>query len=150
MKLKNILTPERTLCGAHSTSKKRVLEEIAQFISRDVAALDANELFAQLLARERLGSTGLGHGVAIPHCRVANCSTIVGALLTLDKAIDFEAPDDEPVDVLFALIVPEEARDEHLEALATIAEMFNDPDFRQRLRAAASSNDLFDIATRGT
>ncbi len=147
MNLAQFLTPERTRCGAHTTSKKRVLEEIAQFISGDVAALNADELFAQLLSRERLGSTGLGHGVAIPHCRLSNCSAIVGALISLDEAIDFEAVDDEPVDLLFALVVPEEATDEHLQALSAVAELFNKPEFRQRLRSAQSGEELYRLAT---
>ena len=82
MQLDYFLSPERTFCGALSTSKKRLLEDVSQFISDDVPALNANEIYQQLLTRERLGSTGIGHGVAIPHCRVSNCSSIVGALVT--------------------------------------------------------------------
>ena len=146
MQLAQFLTPERTFCNALSTSKKRLLEDMAQFISDDVPALNANEIYSQLLNRERLGSTGIGDGVAIPHCRVSNCSGIVGALITLKTPIDFEAMDDGPVDIVFALIAPEEGHDEHLKALAAIAERLNNPDFRDQLRAAEDRESLFRAA----
>ncbi|MFT5575132.1 MAG: PTS system nitrogen regulatory IIA component [Bermanella sp.] len=146
MQLVQILTQERTFCGAQSTSKKRLLEDIAQFISNDVHALNANEIYAQLLNRERLGSTGIGEGVAIPHCRVSNCSSVIGTLVTLKSAVDFESVDDKPVDILFALVAPEEGHDEHLKALASIAERLNDPAFREQIRAADSADILFHTA----
>ena len=146
MQLAQILSKERTFCGAHSTSKKRLLEDIAQFISNDVPALNANEIYTQLLNRERLGSTGIGDGVAIPHCRVSNCSSVIATLVTLKSAVDFEAVDDRPVDILFALVAPEEGHDEHLKALASIAEKLNNPEFRAQIRAADSAEVLFQTA----
>lgn len=146
MQLAHILTQERTVCGAQSTSKKRLLEDIAQIISSDVPALNANEIYTHLLNRERLGSTGIGDGVAIPHCRVSNCSSVIGALVTLKSAVDFESVDDQPVDILFALIAPEEGHDEHLKALASIAERLNNPEFRARIRACDSVEMLFHSA----
>ncbi|HCS29701.1 MAG TPA: PTS fructose transporter subunit IIA [Spongiibacteraceae bacterium] len=146
MQLDHILTQERTFCGAQSTSKKRLLEDVAQFISNDVPALSANEIYTQLLNRERLGSTGIGEGVAIPHCRVSNCSSVIATLVTLKSAVDFEAVDDQPVDILFALVAPEEGHDEHLKALAGIAEKLNDPQFRQQIRTADSAEALFQTA----
>ncbi len=146
MELAQILTQERTFCGAECTSKKRLLEDIAQFISNDVPALNANEIYSQLLNRERLGSTGIGEGVAIPHCRVSNCSSVIGTLVTLKSGIDFEAVDDKPVDILFALVAPEEGHDEHLKALASIAERLNNPEFREQIRAAENVDILFHTA----
>lgn len=143
MQLVHILTQERTFCGVPSTSKKRLLEDIAQLISDDVPALNANEIYTQLLNRERLGSTGIGDGVAIPHCRVSNCSSVIGALVTLKTAVDFESVDDQPVDILFALVAPEEGHDEHLQALASVAERLNNPEFRAQIRAADSSESLY-------
>lgn len=143
MKLSQILSPERTRCDVESSSKKRALEDIAQLVADDVGGLDAGELFNQLLAREKLGSTGLGDGVAIPHCRAADCPRVVGALLKLDSPIDFEAVDDVPVDLLFALIVPEQAHDEHLKALAAIAELASRDDFRRQLRACRNDAELY-------
>ena len=146
MQLAQILTQERTFCGAQSTSKKRLLEDVAQFISNDVPALNANEIYTQLLNRERLGSTGIGDGVAIPHCRVSNCSSVIATLVTLNSAVDFEAVDDQPVDILFALVAPEEGHDEHLKALASIAERLNNPQFREKIRAANSVEALYQAA----
>lgn len=147
MTLESILTTGRTEYGASVTSKKRLLEYIAAGISADKSEFDADELFNELLARERLGSTGIGHGVAIPHCRSNRCTSITGMLLKLDEAIDFEAIDDEPVDLIFALIVPAEAHDEHLKVLGALATAFNEDDFRNKLRHANDTETLFKLAT---
>lgn len=141
-----ILTPERTLCGAPASSKKRVLENVAQFICEDVTSLTPTELFNNLIARERLGSTGLGHGIALPHCRMQNCSSVIGSLITLRQPIDFEAIDDQPVDILFVLIVPEEATQDHLNTLAALAERFSHPDYCRTLRNAGNDHDLYQAA----
>jgi PTS system nitrogen regulatory IIA component len=146
MRLDTILTPARTLCRAPASSKKRVLENIAQFICQDLTGFDPNVLFANLVARERLGSTGLGQGIAIPHCRLKDLDRVVGSLITLEQPIDFEAIDDKPVDILFVLIVPEQATQEHLNTLAALAELFNQNEFCERLRAAESAAALYDAA----
>lgn len=146
MQLEHFLTPERTFCGVASTSKKRLLEDLAQIISDDVPALNAQEIYTHLLNRERLGSTGIGFGVAIPHCRVSNCSSIVGALITLNEPVGFESVDDQPVDILFALVAPEEGHDEHLKALSSIAERLNTPAYRERLRSSKDARELFQNA----
>lgn len=143
MQIQTILTPERTLYGAPGSSKKRVLDNVSHFICEDVKSIDPNELFDNLITRERLGSTGIGHGVAIPHCRIKNCNSIIGCLIKLNQPVDFDAIDNEKVDILFALLVPEKAHDEHLTVLATLAEQFNQPDFRQRLRAATDKESLY-------
>ncbi len=148
MQLESLLTPARTQCGAPGSSKKRVLENIAHFISQDIPNLNVDDLFNSLIARERLGSTGLGNGIAIPHCRIAHCSTTVVALFSLKEAIDFDAVDGEPVDLLFVLLVPEEAHDEHLTVLAELARRFNDPSYCQQLRQATDSQSLFDAACK--
>ena len=147
MQLNSILSPGRTLCCAPGSSKKRVLENIAHFICEDFPNMSPNQLFDSLIARERLGSTGLGLGMAIPHCRIKDCSSIIGSLVKLEQAIDFDAIDGQPVDVLFVLLVPEQAHDEHLKVLATLAERFSNPDFCQQLRSATDSESLFSIAT---
>ena len=146
MNIESILTPERTLCGASGSSKKKLLELIAQFISDDIKSLDADTLFQQLVARERLGSTGLGGGIAIPHCRLPNCASVVGSLISLREGVDFEALDDQPVDLLFVLLVPEEANEEHLKTLAALAERFSQPTFCQALRDANSADALYQAA----
>lgn len=146
MNIDTILSPSRTLCSATGSSKKRVLENIANFICEDVATLNANQLFDGLIARERLGSTGLGNGIAIPHCRNECCDSIIGSLVKLEEPVDFDAIDNQPVDLLFVLLVPEQANDEHLSALAKIAELFNDADFCQRLRSSQDSEQLYQLA----
>jgi len=146
--MKDILTPARTLCRAPGLSKKRLFETIANIISEDQPALVYDEVFSQLIAREKLGSTGLGQGIAIPHCRVDACPEPLGTLVTLEQAIDFDAPDDQPVDLLFALLVPGEAHQQHLDILANVARLFSQPDFCRQLRAAPNSQALFELATQ--
>ena len=146
--MKDILTPARTLCRAPGLSKKRLFETIASIISEDQPALVYDEVFSQLIAREKLGSTGLGQGIAIPHCRVDACPEPLGTLVTLEQAIDFDAPDDQPVDLLFALLVPGEAHQQHLDILANVARLFSQPDFCRQLRAAPNSEALFELATQ--
>ena len=146
--IKEILTPARTACQVPGVSKKRLFETIARIISDDAPALDYEQVFAQLTAREKLGSTGLGHGIAIPHCRMDDCPQPLGTLVTLEQAIDFDAPDDQPVDLLFALLVPGEANQQHLDILAGLARLFHQPDFCRQLRAAQDATSLFKVATQ--
>ncbi|MFT4518937.1 MAG: PTS system nitrogen regulatory IIA component [Halioglobus sp.] len=148
--LKKILTPERTLCRAAGISKKRVFETIAKTISDDLHSLSYDRVLEQLIAREKLGSTGLGQGIAIPHCRVDHCPHPLGTLVTLEESIPYDAPDDQPVDLLFVLLVPSEAHQEHLDILADVARLFNQPDFCQALRAATKPQELYDLATGST
>lgn len=146
MDLTTLLSPSRTFHRIEGGSKKRTLQQAANFIAADYPALDPDELFRQLVARERLGSTGIGEGVAIPHCRAANCASPIGALITLEDPIDYEAVDDAPVDILFVLLVPEEAQEQHLQILATLAQAFSEPANLQRLRDASSDQDLYQQA----
>jgi len=104
--LSQILTPARTVSCAARLSKKRLLETIATIVCEDQLILPYDEVLDQLIAREKLGSTGLGDGIAIPHCRVGHCAEPLGALITLEEPIAFDAPDDKPVDLLFVLLVP--------------------------------------------
>lgn len=146
MQIQNLINPKRTLCRVEGGSKKRTLELLANAIAQDVPGIDADELFKRLIGRERLGSTGIGHGIAIPHCRVENCSGTLGALITLADPIEFDAIDSQPVDILFAMLVPEDAHDEHLQTLAALAGALNNADYRQRLRSAESDTALYNAA----
>lgn len=146
MDIQSILTPGRTLSGIEGISKKRALEILANTIAEDVPDIDADDLFRRLIARERLGSTGIGQGIAIPHCRIENCDGTLGALITLKEPIDFDAIDSEPVDVLFAMLVPEQAGDEHLHTLASLASSLNEAEYRRRLRAADTDRELYEAA----
>jgi PTS system nitrogen regulatory IIA component len=144
--LSTVLTPGRTLCRAPASSKKRLFESAAMLIGENHKELAGNEVFASLLAREKLGSTALGDGIAIPHCRIGNCTTALGTLITLEQPIDFDAPDGNPVDILFVLLVPEEAHQEHLTILAGLAELLSNKEFCQGLRDASDSQELHRFA----
>ena len=141
--LTDILSPARTVCHAPGASKKRLFETIARIISDDQQSLAYEEVFSQLIAREKLGSTGLGQGIAIPHCRVDACKQPLGTLITLKQPIDFDAPDDQPVDLLFALLVPAEAHQQHLDILASVARLFSQGSYCHELRAARDSDALY-------
>ncbi len=146
MQLDSILTPGRTLQGVPGSSKKRVLEQIAQLIAEDLGYLNADEVFSHLIARERLGSTGMGNGIAIPHCRIKQCRGVIGSLITLKNPIAFEAIDDQPVDIIFVLLVPEQATQAHLDTLAALAERFTQPQYCENLRDAQSNRALYEAA----
>ena len=148
MLIESILTPRRTRCGLSGGSKKRALELLASTIAEDMPIIDADELFRHLVSRERLGSTGLGQGIAIPHCRIDNLTGPIGALITLNNPVAFDAIDSEPVDILFALLVPEDTHDNHLQILSSLAEAFTNTDIRQSLRQADSDNTLFEAITQ--
>jgi PTS system nitrogen regulatory IIA component len=143
IRLESILTPGRSQVNAPGGSKKRVLELIANLIAREQPGLDPSELFEALIARERLGSTGFGNGIAIPHCRLPNCNAPISAVLRLDAPVDFDSIDGVPVDLLFVLVVPPAATDEHLELLRQIAGLLERADIRERLRNAQSSEALY-------
>lgn len=148
MEIDDILTLDRTYCKIDATSRKRALEKVSDFLAQSYPAFDADQLFANLIAREKMGSTALGHGIAIPHCRMKGCHNIVGGLFLLEEAIDFESPDRTKVNVLFVLVVPEEEVNEHLSALAMLASRFDSEVYRQSLMAAKTSEELFDAATK--
>ncbi len=145
IRLENILTPGRALVGVPGGSKKRVLEQIAQLIARELSTLETQDIFESLIAREKLGSTGFGNGIAIPHCRLAGCESPISAVMHLETAVDFDAIDGAPVDLLFVLLVPQAATDEHLELLRQIASMLDRAEVRERLRAADSSETLYQV-----
>ncbi len=134
MHLLDLLAPARVVAGANATSKKRLLETLAHVLADDTGIEHERTLFDALCSRERMGSTGLGHGVAIPHGRSAALTGAVGAFIRLSDPVDFGSPDGEPVDLIFALAVPEHFSQQHLVLLSQLAEMFGDEPFRLRLR----------------
>lgn len=149
MNLQTILSPELTFCNVPGGSKKRLVETAAGLIARQVSGVSANQIYGALIAREQLGSTGLGDGIAIPHCRVPRCQTTIGALVKLATPVEFDAVDNKPVDLLFFLLVPENAITGHLEVLRTLAENFSNPDFCKALRAATTDAELYTAAIAG-
>lgn len=142
MKLNAILSADRVVSGVSVTSKKKALEELSKLLAKGTGALSATDIFNGLTAREKLGSTGLGHGVAIPHGRMAGVNDSVGAFLRLRHPVDYEAHDGQPVDLVFGLVVPVAATEAHLKHLAAIAEKFSDEAFCKSVRAAADDSAL--------
>ena len=147
MQIETILRPEMCFARLPGVSKKRFLTTISELIAERQASLSADAVYNALLAREQLGSTAIGKGIAIPHCRVETCDRITGALVTLDEGIDFDANDSRAVDLLFVLIVPVEETDEHLRVLGRLAELFHQDAFCQALRDAGSERALYEAAT---
>jgi PTS system nitrogen regulatory IIA component len=132
-RLASILPASNVQVGVDATSKKRVFEQ-AGLLFENQHSIARAIVTDNLFARERLGSTGLGHGVAIPHGRIKGLKNPLAAVMRLASPIAFDAPDDEPVDLLIVLLVPEAATQRHLEILSEIAEMLSDSDLREKLK----------------
>lgn len=147
MQISEILSAECISCSVEASSKKSALEELAKLIAGSDPSLTYAEIFGCLIAREKLGSTGLGNGIAIPHCRFSDSKHTVGAFIQLKNAIDYDAIDQQPVDLLFALIVPEDSTDEHLQILSTLAEKFSDNSLLARLRVESRPERIYKILT---
>jgi PTS system nitrogen regulatory IIA component len=133
--------------GVSVRSKKAVLEMLANLLAQGDENQTSMEVFNSLIARERLGSTGLGHGMAIPHGRVECGERIRGAFVCTQEAIDFDAVDNKPVDLFFALLAPNNATDEHLKLLAQLAEMFSNEEFVRRLRGCGTAEESYRLLT---
>lgn len=147
MKLSEVIDIKHIRKDIEISSKKRALEELSKLLAEDQPQLNATEIFDSLIARERLGATGVGHGIAIPHGRIKNCTKTTGAFIQLSEGIDFDAIDNNPVDMMFALAVPEESTDEHLQILALLASMFKDAGFRDKLRQATTVEEIHRLLT---
>jgi nitrogen PTS system EIIA component len=143
-RLAAILPPEQVCVQVEATSKKRVFEE-AGLLFENLHMLGRALVTDSLFARERLGSTGLGHGVAIPHGRIKGLKAPLAAVFQLAQPIGFDAPDDLPVNLLIFLLVPEAATQRHLEILSEIAEMLSDAALRERVRGSASASELHQL-----
>jgi PTS system nitrogen regulatory IIA component len=147
-----VLKPDNVLNNISARSKKHCLEILSELLAHGTPAIPSDEIFSKLIERERLGATGLGNGVAFPHCRFAGIDASHGALVRLSEAVEFDSPDGEQVDLVFGLMVPEEITDQHREEIAEIAALLNDPSVRDRLRQAGTSRELYEalLAERRT
>ena len=121
-----------------------MLELIGKLVAQHTN-LDPDAIYENLIARERLGSTGFGNGIAIPHCRLEDCHQAIGALLQLDGKIDFDALDGQPVDLIFVLLVPQEATEQHLQILKMLAGKLDNAELRDALRAAPDADALYRV-----
>jgi nitrogen PTS system EIIA component len=146
MDLGDLLAPNGVIPSLKATCKKQVLQELAERAS-SLTELDSHEIYDTLLQRERLGSTGLGRGIAIPHVKFRPLEDIVCLFARLEQPIDFESHDGEPVDIVFLLLAPEHASGDHLKALARISRLVREPDTLDRLRDAKDADQLKTILT---
>ena len=141
----DLLSPGRIIAGARFNSKKRLLEFISLTLAKKNSDLNSREIFESLCARENLGSTALGHGVAIPHGRASGIEGAEVLFLQLSKPVPFDAEDGKPVDLVYALGLPTECTEHHSKLLSNISERFSDPDFQQQLRDASDANEIWQI-----
>lgn len=144
-----LLKRQDVLADVDAGSKKRLFE-LAGELFKDTDGADADEVFDSLFSREKLGSTALGYGIAIPHGRIKGLKDTGCAFLRLKQPIDFDAPDNLPVDLLFILLAPEAATDLHLQILGELAQMFSDKDMREKLRVAPDADALYRLLREWT
>ncbi|MHC5655034.1 PTS IIA-like nitrogen regulatory protein PtsN [Stappia sp.] len=149
MDLNDLLTSKAIVPSLKANSKKQALQELATKAAA-VTGLPERDIFDTLLQRERLGSTGVGNGIAIPHGKLVQLDKLVGLFARLDRPIDFDALDDQPVDLVFVLLAPEGAGADHLKALARIARRLRDPGTVAKLRATSDADALYTILTQTT
>jgi PTS system nitrogen regulatory IIA component len=142
--VRDLLTRTRIRTDLTASSKKSLLDQLAAEFHSDRPDLDEREVFQTLLRREQLGSTAVGHGVALPHGRMSGLDRPIGAFSRLQEPADFDAIDDEPVSLVFALLVPDEQNEQHLQVLSRLARMLDDADFREKL-LEASEDALYDL-----
>lgn len=147
MYIEHLLSRDRVSLDVAASNKKRLFEDIGALLHEGAESLDAHDASAALLERERLGSTGIGAGVALPHGRVKGLGQARGAFCLLRRALDYEAIDQKPVNMVFALLVPEESSEEHLKILAELAGLFSNKAWRERLLAAQTPEELYDRLT---
>ncbi|NTV95152.1 MAG: PTS IIA-like nitrogen regulatory protein PtsN [Thiobacillus sp.] len=147
--ISKLLKPANVLLELEAGSKKRLFELAGQAMQSS-EGVSATEVFESLFSREKLGSTALGHGIAIPHGRIKGLKETACAFIRMKAPIDFDAPDSLPVDLLFILLAPAAASDLHLQILAELAQMFSEKDMREKLRAAPDANSLYTLIREWT
>ncbi len=167
MNLADLITPDTIICNLEVKSKKRALEVLANLLTDGISQQDEKsapensqeeksqeemslQIFQLLVEREKLGSTGMGHGVALPHARSGSTEQASAAFIKLSKGINFDSPDQQPTDLIFALLVPQHSTEQHLQILAHLAELFSDTALCQRLRTASTADELFNLLTNST
>jgi PTS system nitrogen regulatory IIA component len=144
MEIEDLITPARVMPRLKATSKKHVLQELAKRAA-ELTGLHERAIFDVLLERERLGTTGVGNGIAIPHGKLAKLEKLVGLFARLDRPIDFESLDGQPVDLIFLLLAPETAGADHLKALARVARLLREPATVARLRESRDADALYAV-----
>jgi len=148
MQIKDFISEEGMVFSPSVTSKKAALEVLSDTLAYRDSNLSKSKVFDALLAREKLGSTGLGEGIAIPHCRMPEIENINVTMLKLEEGVEYEASDDKPVFFLFCLVVPEDSNDDHLELLASLAELLDNKQLRNSIRKSSNARGLYQILTQ--
>lgn len=139
----DLLSPARILARVRVSSKKRLFELISTTLAKKSPELDSREIFESICAREHLGSTALGNGIAIPHGRISGTDDVQALFLQLIKPLPFDADDNQPVDLVFALTVPEDCSGDHKKLISDIVERFSEPELLERLRLAEDANQIW-------
>jgi nitrogen PTS system EIIA component len=147
MDISDLILPESVIATLRVTSKKQALQELAKKAA-DVTGQPERALFEVLMERERLGTTGVGHGIGIPHGKLPELDRLYGLFARLDTPIDFDAIDEQPVDLIFVLLAPETAGADHLKALARVSRLFRDRSVCEKLRGTDSSEAIFALLTQ--
>lgn len=148
MQIKDFVSEEGIVFSPSVTSKKAALEVLSESLAYQDNNLDKSKVLDALLAREKLGSTGLGEGIAIPHCRMQEIESINVAMLKLEEGIEYEASDDKPVFFLFCLVVPEDANDDHLQLLASLAELLDNEKLHNSIQKSSNARELYQALTQ--
>jgi len=147
MELSELINSDSIVSTLKVGSKKQALQELAQ-VAESVTGISSRDIFGTVLQRERLGSTGVGQGIAIPHGKLDGLDRLFAIFARLDTPIGFDAMDDQPVDLIFMLLAPESAGADHLKALARISRTLRDPSITQKLRNSASKAEIYTILTQ--
>lgn len=148
MDLSDLVAPEGVIASLKATSKKQALQMLAGKAA-ELTGQAERDIFSTLLERERLGSTGVGHGVAIPHGKLPGLDRVVGLFARANTPLDYEALDDQPVDLLFVLLAPEGSGADHLKALARIARVLRDETMAEKIRSTDHASGIYSVLTGG-
>ena len=147
MNVANILRPESVQCESGVRSKKHALELLSEVLGNRHEDLNAADVLAEFMKREQLGSTGLGHSIAMPHARLNGIDESIGAFLKLEAGVDFDSSDGEPVDLLFGVLVPENCSDDQIREMKELIQQLRDSTLQQQLRKTADPAELYDLLT---
>ncbi len=149
MEIHDLINPESVVANLHVTSKKQAIQDLSKKAS-EINGLHERAIFDVLMERERLGTTGVGNGIAIPHGKLAELETLHGLFARLEKPVDFQSIDEQPVDLIFLLLAPETAGADHLKALARVSRLLRDKTVCEKLRGTDQSEALFALLTESS
>jgi PTS system nitrogen regulatory IIA component len=147
MEIRDLLQPEAVVADLKAANKKQLLQELARHASK-ITGVNDRKIFETLLERERLGSTGVGSGIAIPHGKLSDFKRLYGVFARLDRPVDFDSIDEQPVDLIFLLLAPEGAGADHLKALARVSRLLRDSSMCDKLRGAETADGLYMVLTQ--